>query len=331
MSYTPGQQQVINRIIAIGKKRGAGPKAIKAAIETGSVESNFNNLPGGDADSQGWRQERASIYKDPRNLDASINRFYDEAAPRRRQYGSAGALAAAVQRPAAQYRGRYQQHSTQADQILGAFGGGVTPTSGNAGQSDITETTHSFDRAGYNKARGLAILGQHLAKRNPNNPLLKFGVVGTQAPDITQFEHTNLETLTGPKLSQGIQSRGYSSTTADLIARANQVNAHHLPYAWGGGHAGKTDPSQGVPVDCSGAVSEVLGIDPRVAADFEKFGKPGVGRVTIYAKDTHVIMSINGHFFGTSASNPGGGAGWIPRSAISSQYLKGFTARHIDA
>jgi len=40
-------------------------------------------------------------------------------------------------------------------------------------------------------------------------------------------------------------------------------------------------------------------------------------------------MEINGHFFGTSQTNPGGGAGWIPRGAISPQYLKGFTARHL--
>ena len=32
------------------------------------------------------------------------------------------------------------------------------------------------------------------------------------------------------------------------------------------------------------------------------------------------------HFFGTSASNPGGGAGWIPQDQISPAYLRGFTA-----
>jgi hypothetical protein len=50
--------------------------------------------------------------------------------------------------------------------------------------------------------------------------------------------------------------------------------------------------------------------------------------VTIYANAKHVLMEINGHFWGTSATNPGGGAGWIPRSAISPQYLRNFTARH---
>lgn len=339
--YNPEQQKVIRRIIAVGRKRGASPKQVKAAIETAAVEANFTNPSGGDADSVGWRQERASLYPNPGNLDASINRFYDETAAVAGKYGKAGDLAAAVQRPAAQYRGRYQQKSGVADSVLRMFGGSgaastsVVPgqgTGAGAGSTSITETTHSFDAPGYQRARGLAILGQHLMKtRGPNNPLLKLGLVSTQAPDISQFEHTDLTTLTGPKLSAGIQSRGYSGTTADLIARASKIDAQHLPYKWGGGHGGKTEPGTGVPVDCSGAVSSVLGIDPRVASQFKSFGKPGRGRVTIYAKDTHVLMEINGHFFGTSQTNPGGGAGWIPRSAISPQYLQGFTARHIDA
>jgi hypothetical protein len=115
----PSRQDIINRIIAIGRQRHAGPKATKAALETGAVESNFQNLPGGDADSAGWRQERASIYKDPTNLNASINRFFDEALAKRSQYGRAGDLAAAVQRPRQEYRGRYQQHSAEADALLG--------------------------------------------------------------------------------------------------------------------------------------------------------------------------------------------------------------------
>jgi hypothetical protein len=81
-------------------------------------------------------------------------------------------------------------------------------------------------------------------------------------------------------------------------------------------------------------VSAVLGINPRVASQFKGWGSPGDGGsrgVTIYAKDTHVLMKINGHFFGTSGTNPGGGAGWIPQQAISPQYLQGFTVRHTAA
>jgi hypothetical protein len=335
MAYAPDQQEIIRRIIAIGQRRGAGPKAIKAALETGAVETNFRNLPGGDADSAGWRQERASLYKNPTNLDASIGRFFDEAMALRGKYGRAGDLAAAVQRPAAQYRGRYQQHSGEADALLGR-GGNVTPMSRNVGQiGDTTETTHSFDQAGYDKARGLAVLGQRLARHNPNNPLLRRGVVSTQAPDPTLFEHTQLETLSGPKLAQGIAARGYSPESASLIQtvtdRINRVSAQKLPYAWGGGHGAKPQmPGDGVAVDCSGFVSSILGINPRVSGAMGSVGKPGRGRVNIYYNGEHTLMEVNGHFAGTSATNPGGGAGWIPRSAISPQYLKRFQVRHLD-
>ena len=116
---------------------------------------------------------------------------------------------------------------------------------------------------------------------------------------------------------------------ASVTQEANLINDAQVPYQWGGGHGGRQPRGSKVtPLDCSGAVSRVLGIDPRVSGQFESWGKPGRGRVTVYANKTHVLMEINGHFFGTSASNPGGGAGWIPRRLISKEYLRGFTARH---
>jgi hypothetical protein len=78
------QKKVIKAIIRGGRKymRNAPPrerrKAINTAIAVGYTESRYRNLPGGDRDSQGWRQERAMYYDDPRNLKASVKRFYDE-------------------------------------------------------------------------------------------------------------------------------------------------------------------------------------------------------------------------------------------------------------
>jgi hypothetical protein len=116
-------RKVIDSIIRIGQQRGEPRKRILAALATGKVESNFQNLSHGDADSQGWRQERASLYKDPTNLQASINRFYDEARKFDRAGLSAGELAARVQRPAAQFRGRYAQALPAVQGLLG----GSTP------------------------------------------------------------------------------------------------------------------------------------------------------------------------------------------------------------
>jgi hypothetical protein len=121
------------------------------------------------------------------------------------------------------------------------------------------------------------------------------------------------------------------SPLSRILQEANRIDSAHVPYLWGGGHqAHQVGPGSKVtPLDCSGAVSRALGIDPRVASQFEKWGGAGPGKhVSIYAKDTHVLMEINGHFWGTSGSNPGGGAGWIPRSALPDSYLKQFTVRH---
>jgi hypothetical protein len=124
-----------------------------------------------------------------------------------------------------------------------------------------------------------------------------------------------------------------------LMERANKIDRKHLPYVWGGGHSRSGVPDRGtgrdpgIGFDCSGAVAAVLGVDPRHSSQFALWGKPGRAKggkgVTVYANGTHVLMEINGHFWGTSRANPRGGAGWIPRSAISESYLSGFTARHL--
>jgi hypothetical protein len=137
-----------------------------------------------------------------------------------------------------------------------------------------------------------------------------------------------------PAASGGSSSSpGAITDVKRLLSRAAAIDSQHLPYVYGGGHTAKTS-KPGTPLDCSAAVSKVLGIDPRVSGDFEQWGKAGTapakkGGVTVYANKGHVLMEIDGHFWGTSATNPNGGAGWIPKSAISQDYLKNFTARHL--
>jgi hypothetical protein len=157
------------------------------------------------------------------------------------------------------------------------------------------------------------------------------GMQGAQDVAGTRtVRNSGSSTPSGPGSSSNPASSGYVSR---IKQRADTVDSRALPYQWGGGHGGKVAPlKQAVPVDCSGAVSEVLGINPRVSGQFETWGRTGDGGnkgVTIYANSHHVLMKINGRFFGTSASNPGGGAGWIDAGVISPAYLKGFTARHL--
>jgi hypothetical protein len=129
---------VIQEILRQGRRQPR--KYVKAALETGKVESGFRNLPGGDADSQGWRQERASLYSNPTNLRASVARFFREAAQHDAPGKPAWQVAADVQRPRADLRGRYLGARGTAEAIMAGrpftgTGGvpGVPGTPGTAG------------------------------------------------------------------------------------------------------------------------------------------------------------------------------------------------------
>lgn len=116
----------------------------------------------------------------------------------------------------------------------------------------------------------------------------------------------------------------------NMAATANSIDSKHYPYKWGGGHNDSFAPNGGG-YDCSGAVSAVLhsgGLlqHPLVSGQLANFGQPGPGPVTIFANDTHTYMRIGGRYFGTSNSNPGGGAGWFDGSP-----RPGFTVRHVNA
>jgi putative peptide zinc metalloprotease protein len=140
--------------------------------------------------------------------------------------------------------------------------------------------------------------------------------------------------VTSAKRSPPVITGGHTAAPNGYVdrlkAEAERIDDAEVPYLWGGGHVERLHHSDPVtPLDCSGAVSRVLGIDPRVAQAFETWGEPGHGkRVTIYANAGHVLMEIDGHFWGTSSANPGGGAGWIPRERVPDSYLARFTARH---
>jgi hypothetical protein len=113
-------------VLGIGAKRHESQKALLSAIETGLVESyGFENLKGGDADSEGWRQERTSIYgnQDPTNVRAGANNYFDEVQSDPTVPGgggeTSGQLAQTVQGSA--YPERYAEHEAEAKEILQAF------------------------------------------------------------------------------------------------------------------------------------------------------------------------------------------------------------------
>ena len=347
-NLTPGQRKVLREIQAAPSYKTASAKVRKALLEAVAVESNFStpNQANSDRDSEGALQQRPSQGWGPTSESNTTDaeQFLQRAIPLAKKYGSAGALAQAVQRSA--FPDRYNQRSGLADSLLGrGAGGGSEPRSGSArGRSAITvdiptsEESTSFDQEAFDRAKKLSILGGYLKSKNPNNPLLRAGVLSDQAPNPSDF--TKTETTVGSEkfTIPGTGSKGGSSApsggglAATAKERADIIDAKKMRYLWGGGHGAKiTDVRNATPLDCSGAVSAVLGINPRVSGGFEKWGRPGDGGntgVTVYANSHHVLMKINGRFFGTSGTNPGGGAGWIPASALSKDYLKGFTVRH---
>ena len=109
------------------QKRGLPPEL---PVMAGLVESNLRNLGYGDADSVGFFQMRVSIWNQgdyagyPESPEKQLDWFLDQAVAVKRQGGGSsdpsgyGEWVANVERPAAQYRGRYQLRLDEARSLL---------------------------------------------------------------------------------------------------------------------------------------------------------------------------------------------------------------------
>jgi hypothetical protein len=130
---------------------------------------------------------------------------------------------------------------------------------------------------------------------------------------------------------------------AAAIEEADHIDAQKYPYESPGAR-GTPPPARG-PYDCSGVTCRILYVacgEPGTtlaSEELSKFGEPGEGEwLTIYAHGPngptgHALSHIKKAdgtwwFFGTSESNPGGGAGWIPESEYDAGYLAQFSKRH---
>lgn len=179
MARLDSEQKSIVRAILQESRKIQDPvarrKFRRAAVETGLVESNLRNLNYGDADSQGWRQERTSIYgtgrNGPMNVRASIARFRQEFLQQYDPGERAGEVAAQVQRPAAQFRGRYQERAKDAREILAQFGGA------GGGSSSYRSPAVTVEIPGVdNSATRRAALQQYVLDRGKPDSLLTLGL-----------------------------------------------------------------------------------------------------------------------------------------------------------
>jgi putative modified peptide len=308
------------------------------------VESGLTNVNYGDRDSLGFFQMRTSVwlsqYPDyPHHPEQQLKWFIDQALAVKRQRLAAGQSGfvddpnqwgnwiADVERPAEAYRGRYQLRLGEARSLIGQAGGPQTapppPAAEPAPAAAAAPASPAPAPAGAQPAAAAGPAQPAGAATPSPQSTLQF----TAAPAGPPAAADAAVPLPGSTVTQ---PGSPPHALREIFERAAILDHRHLPYLWGGGHqAGVADVATTEPVDCSGAVSAVLGVDARVSGQFENWGEAGPGRyVTVYANEEHVLMEINGHFFGTSTANPGGGAGWIPRAHVPPSYLARFTARH---
>ena len=348
-NLTGQQRKVARKFDSVADSRKIRPLVRKALFEAGLVESNLRELGYGDRDSQGPLQQRPSQgWGSPsqvRDSEYAANKFIDTANSvlKRGFRGSAGDLAQAVQRSA--FPGRYQQRGKDAVDIIRQFGG-YSPDGSAPVDETNTQPTTDVGIANLPQPPQPAISSPKLSTLIDARQKLALpqgadlSVLSTPPPPPVAIEPVAAAQLGqeggAPLTLEQPQARSAQQVKFDrILKRAEDIDKREHPYLWGGGHVAdaKTLKKYDGPLDCSGAVSKVLGIDPRVSGQFETWGKPGeaTGKrgVTIYANSGHILMKVGNRFFGTSSANPRGGAGWIPSSKVSKQYLSRFTARHL--
>lgn len=294
----------------IGAESGFDPNARSPAGALGVAQI----MP---ATARGWGV-------DPLNPRAALDAAAANMARYVKQFGSYGDALRAYNAGPGNVKASHGFAETNAYVKKILAGGEPSTGTGTLTQADVGRRTITTPGQSFGPQRA-SLIQSFLDDRNADPVSFALGIRSLRdIPGTTS-------TVGGSAASADVSPGGAGGLARTATQRANVINAQQLPYKWGGGHGGQTPINQAIPLDCSGAVSKVLGIDPRVSGQFGTWGNPGDGGskgVTVYSNGRHVLMKINGHFFGTSATNPSGGAGWIPEGDISPQYLQGFTARH---
>lgn len=142
-------------------RAGASHTVLLSVLETISVESNMRNLTGGDRDSVGLYQQRASqSWHGLRNREEATREYVAQA----RKVEAAnpswtpGQIAAEVQRPRSDLRGRYEQRRAEAEAWLAAWQGTATPDTqvGASGSGGGYEFSRGADETSWDAVKRLA-------------------------------------------------------------------------------------------------------------------------------------------------------------------------------
>jgi hypothetical protein len=119
------------------------------------------------------------------------------------------------------------------------------------------------------------------------------------------------------------------------LTAIHELTVAHIPYVWGGGHGGFTDPRDGE--DCSGAVSYVLhkmGVTntPLTSGDMGTVLQPGPGVFTVFYNAGHTFVRVltpkGPVYWGTSVGDSDTG-GLGPHPTPSAAYLAQYNVGHV--
>lgn len=287
MALSREQRSVALTIVRRGRQRRESAKEIKAAIETGLVESNLTNVKGGDRDSSGWRQERASSYpgKNRNDVRAAVDRFYDETSKVEGKYGRAHEIAQAVQKSG--FPGRYKTKAGEAQQIIRGLDKGGTSTSGGGSTStpDKTVTVPGQDNSALRKQIVLNYVQRNQptksdpygAKQSGRNLELVAAIKGAQdGPDSkVTVPGSKKASAKGSGGSGGSSDGGRSDVREDFYngpGGANVKDNKRVGKGFVSGHTDHTHAAFGTRAEAIrwGKVAQNMGLTVREQSHFDK-------------------------------------------------------------
>lgn len=286
-------------------------------VMAGLTESGLTNINGGDRDSTGFFQMRQGIWNKgayqgyQQNPQLQMKWFIDQATAVRNKWNEQGKqltpetygeFIADIERPAEQYRGRYQTRLGEARQLLGSTSQG-SPTTG------TVPTGPQLARVQAQGPKGLMAGGLQAARGNllstlasNSNPYATFTDTVGVMRGMFEARDPAVNQATGEVATSPNPALNVSADPATILAGGNSSGSKAVqlaskfigtPYVWGG--------SSPKGFDCSGLIQYVygkLGIQvPRVAADQFKSSTP------VEAPQPGDLVFFKGYT--KSATNPG--------------------------
>jgi len=161
------QLRNIAAVLDVGISMSAPLKVLICSIMVGTVESHCRNLPGGDADSKGFFQQRGSQgWPASGNVATDAQAFFAAAIEYNRDNPNAAywVLCADVQRPRAEFRMRYKDWFEEAANSVEVYGVGAT-SSDAANQQSSWQGAAADDKSNWMRGTAQMKNGRQVIKK----------------------------------------------------------------------------------------------------------------------------------------------------------------------